>query len=115
MQDKINNFKNLNIKEQKEILLIVMEKTKEKSEWIKSLYQTVSKVDENKNLEIIKEEFLKIYTFLMEAVEYIKSQKLKESVWKLDTISRTIMEMREQEKKELENQDLESFIDDELI
>lgn len=114
MQEKIEKFKSMTLPEQKEILLIVMSKTVDKSEWIKKLYGVVESVDTTKELEVIKEEFVKIYTFLMEAVDYINSQKLKDSFKNLDKVNDTLKNMKEEEKNEMEVGDIDALLEKEL-
>lgn len=114
MHEKIEVFKAMTLKEQKEILLIVMSKTVDKSEWIKKLYGVVESVNTDKELEVIKDEFVKIYTFLMEAVDYINSQKLKDSFKNLDKVNDTLKNMRTEEKNEMEADDMDALLEKEL-
>jgi len=114
MNEKIEKFKSMSLAEQKKIILIVMSNSIDKSEWIKKLYEVVQSVNIDIELAVIKNEFIKIYTFLMEAVNYIKSQELKDSMWKLSTINDTINQMREKERKERDEENLEIFFNEEL-
>jgi len=114
MNEKIEKFKNMNLKEQKKILLIILSKSVNKSEWIRDLHFTVENTDISLELEVIRIEFIKIYKFLMEAVDYIKSNQLKESFTKLDTINKTLNEMRDKEKEERESEIWDYDLDKEL-
>ena len=115
MKEKIENFKSMSLEKQKEILLIVMWKSIDKSDGIKKLYDVVDSVDTDKQLDVIKQEFIKIYTFLMEAVEYINSKKLKDSFNTLDRVNETLSKMKEEEKNEMENDDIDELLERELM
>ncbi len=114
MKKKLEDFKTMSLKEQKEILLIIMSKSIEKSKWIKRLYHVVKSVETDKELNIIKDEFLKIYTFLMEAIKYINSQKLKDSFNNLNKINQKLKNIKEIEKNDLDNENLDILLEKEL-
>ncbi len=115
MQEKIEEFKILTLKEQKELIIIVLSKSIENSKWLKRLYDVVNSVDISIRSDFLKQEFLKIYIFLMEAVDYIKSKKLNESLKNLNKFNEILKKIREDEKKDLDILELEKELEKELF
>jgi hypothetical protein len=50
----------------------------------------------------------------MEAVDYINSQKLKDSFKNLDKVNDTLKNMKEEEKNEMEVGDIDALLEKEL-
>lgn len=106
-QEKIETFKNLSFDERRKVLLTLLQKLRWVTDFVDQVYSFVSSATADWNDDY----FLRIYTALLSSIESYKKWKLDESISKLSDIQKELLEMKQKEKKEREEDDLDGILD----
>ncbi len=112
MQNQITTFTQVSFAKQQEILRTILEPSIGESSEVSELYENIKNVDISRAQDLIKKEFIKIYSFLMEKIDNMQQRSLQNSVDQIEKMSSVMKNIHdiEQQERIKEQNDIESLL-----